>query len=202
VEDQTHEHLWQQALRYLVSQTPGPVRVTTSAERVEPGESVEVRAEVEDNRYLPVNDATVTAKVKGPSGAPRNVPLEWTVDRDGEYRGRLRLDEKGQYEVAVEAHRGGENLGGESAFVEAGDLGTEFFGAEMRAPMLKSVAEETGGRFYTRATASRLPEDLSYSPGGTTVKERRDLWDMPVLFLLIVLSLCLEWAYRKARGLV
>jgi len=33
------------------------------------------------------------------------------------------------------------------------------------------------------------------------VRESRDLWDMPVVFLLLVGLLGGEWAYRKRRGL-
>ncbi len=71
----------------------------------------------------------------------------------------------------------------------------------MRAPLLERIAEETGGEFYTPQTVSRLPEDMSYTEGGTTVKERRDLWDMPAVFLLFLGLASAEWGYRKLRGL-
>ena len=37
--------------------------------------------------------------------------------------------------------------------------------------------------------------------GGTTIRERRDLWDMPIVFLLLVGIVGSEWGYRKLRGL-
>jgi hypothetical protein len=36
---------------------------------------------------------------------------------------------------------------------------------------------------------------------GVTVVEEKDLWDMPVLFLLLVAFTGSEWLYRRARGL-
>jgi hypothetical protein len=42
---------------------------------------------------------------------------------------------------------------------------------------------------------------MSYTEGGTTVRERRDLWDMPALFLLMIGLVSAEWSYRKYRGL-
>jgi hypothetical protein len=48
---------------------------------------------------------------------------------------------------------------------------------------------------------ARLPEDMSYSGGGMTVRERRDLFDMPVIFLMLVGIVGSEWGYRKLRGL-
>ncbi len=72
----------------------------------------------------------------------------------------------------------------------------------MRAPLLKRIAEETGGRFYTAANAATLPEAISYSGRGVTVVEERDLWDMPAILLLLIGLIGGEWAYRRARGLM
>ena len=67
------------------------------------------------------------------------------------------------------------------ARASAGD--SEYFDAAMRAPLLKRIAEETGGRFFTPANAASLPEAISYSGRGVTVVEERDLWDMPILLI-------------------
>ena len=42
---------------------------------------------------------------------------------------------------------------------------------------------------------------MVYTQSGVTVRESRDLWDMPALYLAIVALVSAEWAYRKARGL-
>ena len=83
--------------------------------------------------------------------------------------------------------------------VSAGD--GEYFDAAMRAPLLKRIAEETGGRFFTPANAGSLPEAISYSGRGVTVVEERELWDMPALLLLLLGLVGAEWAYRRSRGL-
>ena len=57
-------------------------------------------------------------------------------------------------------------------------------------------------RFYTPATLETLPEDLQFTGAGVTLVERRDLWDMPVFFLLLVGLVGAEWAFRRKRGLV
>jgi hypothetical protein len=46
-----------------------------------------------------------------------------------------------------------------------------------------------------------LPKDIVYSAHGTTVVQRLDLWDMPVVFLALLLLVGAEWGYRRARGL-
>jgi hypothetical protein len=71
----------------------------------------------------------------------------------------------------------------------------------MRAPLLQRIATETGGRFYTPATAKTLAEDVALSKHGVNVVNQMDLWDMPAVFLLLVALVTAEWSYRKARGL-
>jgi len=201
LEDMTHENFWRQLLRWLVAGVPGQVGVSVSPQRTAPGTSVTVVTTVSDDTYVQVNDAQVVAQVTDPKGAVRELPLEWTVGKDGEYRGTFSAREKGSHAVRVEARRAGKSLGSDEIQVEVADQDTEYFGAEMRRPLLERIAEETGGRFYTPETAHRLAGDLSYSGGGATVQEEKPLWDMPVLYLAIVGLLSSEWAYRKRRGL-
>jgi hypothetical protein len=162
---------------------------------------VELRVEVRDEAFVRLNDARVVAVVTDPAGVEHELPVEWSVERDGEYRARFTTEAAGLYAVRVEASRRGEPLGTAATSVEAVPLADEYFGAERRTALLKRIAEETGGRFYTPATVAGLPEDLSYTESGSTVKERRELWDMPVLFLSALVLACSEWGYRKWRGL-
>ena len=46
-----------------------------------------------------------------------------------------------------------------------------------------------------------LPEDLRFARSGVTTTERRDLWDMPIVFVLLLGLVAGEWGYRRARGL-
>jgi hypothetical protein len=86
--------------------------------------------------------------------------------------------------------------------VEVAPSRAEYFDARMRAPLLRRIADETGGRFYTPADVASLPEDIRFTAaGGATTVEQMDLWDMPAVFLLLVALLCAEWMYRKQRGL-
>jgi len=58
---------------------------------------------VEDERYIKVNNAQVSASIRTPAGERFDVPMEWTVDKDGEYRASFLPEGKGLYEITVEA---------------------------------------------------------------------------------------------------
>jgi hypothetical protein len=201
VADTTHAMFWRRLARWLVDGVPDQVNVTTTADRVEPGEPIKLSAEVLDSAYAEVNDSRVVARITSPTGKTTEMPIEWTVTKDGEYRASFTPDEAGIYDVRVSASRDQKDLGTSALHVRVSAGDAEYFDAAMRAPLLKRIAEETGGRFFTPANASSLPEAISYSGRGVTVVEERELWDMPALFLVLVSLVFAEWGFRRANGL-
>jgi uncharacterized membrane protein len=201
VEDMTHAMFWRRMVRWLVDGVPDQVNLTTAHDRVEPGEDVQFTAEVLDTAYVEVNDAHVEAHITSPTGKTSDVPMEWTVENDGEYGAVFNPDEPGLYEIRVTATRDQKELGSNVMHVRVSAGDGEYYDAAMRATLLNRIAEETGGRFFTAADAASLPEAISYSGRGVTVVEERELWDMPALLLLLLGLVGAEWAYRRSQGL-
>jgi uncharacterized membrane protein len=201
LDDMTHETFWRQMLRWLVSNVPDLVTVATTTEQVEPGETVTITADVRDSSYLGVNGAQVTASVTDALGTETEYPMEWTVTEDGLYRGSLTTGLAGRYDIRVVARREDTTLGEGHAALRAEPQPTEFFSPAMRGDLLKDVAAQTGGRFYTEATLGGLAEDVRYTESGMTRVESRDLWDSPALFLTLLAVVSLEWLLRRRRGL-
>jgi uncharacterized membrane protein len=204
VEDTTHATFWRRLVRWLVDGVPDQVEVTTTQDRVEPGEAVKISAEVADAAFTAVNDSHVVATVTSPTGKKTDLPMEWTVARDGEYRASFVPDEPGVYGIQVDAARTSgdqKTLGNGTVHVRASAGDAEYFDANMRGSLLKRIAEETGGRFFTPANAATLPDAVSFTGRGVTVVEERDLWDMPFILLMLLGLMGTEWAYRRVRGL-
>ena len=201
VEDQTHETFTRQWLRWLVDGVPDAVDVTTASDRVEPGEPITLSADVADPSFVAVNDAVVTATVTGPDGTSSAAPLTWTGQRDGLYAGTLPTSVAGWHEITVEAVRGDTSLGRSTTHVNAGPGDAEFSEATRQMPALQRLADATGGRAYTPETAEQLLEDVKYTGRGITSVEERDLWQSPLVLLLLVSLLGAEWGYRRAVGL-
>ena len=201
LEDMRHERLWRQLLRWATSYVPAQVDVVSTRDRVGVGERVDLVARIRDESFLEINRAQVVADVTTPGGEVVSVPLEWSADQDGRFEGSFVASEPGFYEALVDAANGEEVIGSGRITVEAGDLGAEYFGAQRRTEFLAELATQTGGRSYSPADVEVLVDDLAYSEEGATVREYRDLWDMPALFLLLAAALCVEWALRRRRGL-
>ena len=204
LEDQSHEKFWSQLLRWLVSETPDQVEAAPVREEAEPGEAVTIEATVADEGFAAVNGAAVTARVTTPAGETLLAPMEWAVDEDGRYGATFVPETEGIYEVAVEAAgAAGDSagLGAALTSVRVAPGTAEFRDPHQRRSLMERLAEETGGRYYGTETADRLPGDLAVVGGGITVREERDLWDMPALFLLLTGLLAAEWAVRRRWGL-
>ena len=197
VEDQTHENFWRQLLRWTVDGVPDAVETRTLTDRVEPGQPVALTADVVDARFVELNDASVIAHVTSPSGRKVDVPLQWTGERNGQYRANFETSEAGWYKASLEATREGKSVGTAVSHVRAVPDDAEYFDAAMHGALLKRIAQDTGGRFYQAGATSTLPDDLKYSGRGVTAVEERDLWHMPALLFALVAVICTEWGLRR-----
>ena len=201
VDDETYATIWRQMLRWMVEGVPDQVEIQAVPSRVGPGEPVTLRAHVTDSTYQDVNNASLVAQVVSPSGHRTEVPMEWSLREDGSYTGRFVADEAGVYALTAESRRGRDTTRSVTGALLADDQGADVQQAELRSPLLRRVAKETGGRYYPLAEANRLSDDVIYTEAGVTVRDARDLWDMPIVFLVLASLLGAEWIYRRRRGL-
>ena len=200
-DDMTHELFWRRLLRWLVDGVPDQVVASVRRDHVEPGEPIELLTEVVDGTYLRMNNSQVIAEMTSPSGDFVEIPLDWTTEHDGEYKGHITPTEEGLYRIRVEATNNDNLVGTDMAYFFASASDDEFFDSAMRAPLLRRIADETSGQFYTVDTVESLPEDIAYTGAGITIVEELELWDMPILLLLLIVLVGSEWGYRRIRGL-
>jgi uncharacterized membrane protein len=202
VEDETHETFWGQMLRWLVRDAPDRLTVAVGADRVPVGEPVTIGVNAGNQRFDAVNSDQVTARVTAPTGQISEIPVPWSGIRDGFYQVPFVPEVAGRYDIEVEARNPRDSSRQlATASFTVGDSEAELRGAAMQAARLREMASRSGGRFYTPATIGSLPQDIAMSGSGITVTESRDLWDMPVVFLLLMGLLGTEWGYRRWRGL-
>jgi uncharacterized membrane protein len=197
-----HENFWRQMLRYLVQFSPRQVEVAAEQDVYAPGDTVRVVADVRDRKFNAVADARAVARVTGPSGAAVELPLRFTARDDANvYVGEFRVEELGRHRVELGASAA--SVGSASAQTEflAAELNREFYDAALNEELLKRIAAETGGKYYTLEEAGALVDDLTYRKTDNSRPVTKDLWDMPVNFLLLVGLLSGEWFLRKRHGL-
>jgi uncharacterized membrane protein len=200
--DKSHSIFYTQLLRWLVNDTPRHVTGSTPRQVLADESNVKLRAEVKDRTYLPAGDASVEAHILGPEGIAESIQMQPDPLEQGIYTSDWTIPKAGSYLVEMTAKRGVEELGRDVLTLRREDGVAENFKVEQNRELLEKLASETGGRYYKPEDAHKLGSDISYSEAGITVRETRDLWDMPVVFLLLLMLRSGEWLLRRKWGVI
>jgi uncharacterized membrane protein len=205
--DTSFETFWRNFLRYLVEAVRRPVEATTDRAFYGTREPVRIRAEVADEKFININDAMVSARITSASGRAVDLPLKQTIDGGFEgYAAEFHPDEDGLYKVEVTSRRSSGSkqapaLSSATTSFIAGPLNREARDAAQNRELLKRIASETSGQYYTPSQSDNLIEDLTHREGTGSVRMTYDLWDMPINFLLVLGIAAGEWFIRKRKGL-
>jgi len=201
LEDQTHERLWRQMLRWLVDSVPPRLDLTLSQQQVHAGGVIRLRSELLNADFTPLRGAEPRAILTAADGSEQVRPLNEHPSRAGVYEVDLRIDEVGDYLVRVELDDSDDLLQSGETRLAVSAEGDEYFRSEMNEKLLRRVADQSGGRFFSAGDAERLGDALDDNLPRARTLLRHELWDMPILFLLLVVLLGSEWSYRRWRGL-
>jgi uncharacterized membrane protein len=199
-EDQKHEIFWRQLLQALTTSVPEPVTLTT--EKVYYGDSsvVTLRADVRDPEYEPATSATVNLTIDAPGEARRQVAMEAVPGVPGRYELTLDADAAGIYRLEAEANLDGEMLGRSRLAIRREDGISEHFQVQQNRALLERLAAATGGRYFSVANAGEIPEAVQFSDAGIVERRLLELWNMPILFLLLLAFKGGEWVLRLVWG--
>jgi len=201
--DETHERFWKQTLRWLVLGARDHLTVETDAEIYARLSPVLIRASVLHQDLRPNNDADVTASVRDPLGNTTGLPLEWTLTEEGVYECTYTPETEGNYEVAVRVE-GAQTDKAVTGFLVSEPL-QEFSDAGLKREALEAAASVAGGRYYApddvAGLAGQIRQDIRALQRAGRVGGRSPVWDMPLLFLLLVGLLVAEWIIRRRHGL-
>ena len=204
--DPSHDLFWQQLLRWLVAESPGPV-VASASERLLMDEGrIELRAQVRDQQFERAVNAQVTAHIIGPDGTNALADLMPSENTPGLYQTEWTAEKPGTYvvEVTAESARGSQprELGRDVLTVQRENGVAENFHTEQNRRLLEQLASDTGGRYWKPSELQSLPRDISYSEAGISVRSTKELWDMPIVFLLLLGVPIAGWLLRRKWGVI
>jgi uncharacterized membrane protein len=202
LEDQTHEEFWQQLLRWLVMDTPGHVVAAVPSQMLLDDGRVQFSAEVRDKNYLPAADAHVEAHILGPGGSAAQIEMTPDPNTPGTFRAEWTADKTGSYLTEVIATRDKDEIGRDVLTFARMDGVAENFHTEQNRELLGKLSAETGGRYWKPQDVSKLPGEISYSEAGINVRDAKELWNMPIVFVLLLLLPTMEWLLRRKWGVV
>jgi uncharacterized membrane protein len=200
--DRSHSMFWAQLLRWAVTETPGQVLSSTPHQVLPDDTHVPLRVTVRDKKYETVSGAIVQTKVGRPDGRSDVVDLKPDPLESGTYTGEYTADKAGTYVAETTARQDKTDLGRDTLTFRREDGVAENFGAAQNRDLLEKLSSDTGGNYYTPGNAKKMPGEVAISEAGITGHDNLDIWDMPILFLLVILIRGGEWLLRRKWGVV
>jgi uncharacterized membrane protein len=199
-EDQRHETFWRQLLQAMAAGAPEPVML--ASERVFYGDrsAVTLRAEVRNREFQPAENAVVSVRVDTGVGTPAVLPMTAVPGRPGQYEYTYDAEATGVYRFEASAEIDGEAIGTSRIAVRREDGVAEHFQIQQNRPLLERLANATGGTYFSLDTAGAIPEAVQFSDAGIVERQVLDLWNMPIVFLLLLLLKTGEWLLRLSWG--
>ena len=206
--DTAHHLFWQQLLRWLVSDTPGHVSASVPAQMLLDNGVINITADVRDPQYNPAADAKVEAHILGPSGVSALVEMAPVPDSPGQFQAAWSAPKPGAYLTEVTAQRPDaatgkvKELGRDVLTFQRMDGVAENFHTEQNRELLEHLASQTGGQYWKPADLDKLASRIPFSEAGVTMRQTKDLWDLPLVFLILLLLRGSEWWLRRKWGIV
>ena len=195
-DDPRHGLFWRQLLRQLAETAQRPRNVSLTMD----GGGIVVRASVRNKLFEPAANVAANAVITHPDRSETRLNLT-PGDLPGVLAARYVPSAPGIYrvDVNIEDPTGKETI---TRFIRTGAQNREFFRPVQNEPLLRRMAEATGGRYWTPDDVTGLTAALTFASSGIRTVELLPLWHMPALFGLLMLLKLGEWVLRRAWGRV
>ena len=200
-EDDSHERFWRQTAKWLTTVQKDRLKLDIPKTAYALKEAVNINGTAYDHQFELTNQAKVRAIITDEDGRKREISLEQVLGQDGLYTARFIPPRRGEYRVTLVGTLGGKSLGEQSGLFEVAESYAEFTNAELNAQLLQTLANTSGGRYYTLEDASQMVNHIPLVESATSRLVDEEIWDMPLIFGSVILLFALEWLLRKRRGL-
>ncbi|MFH1415579.1 MAG: glutamine amidotransferase [Elusimicrobiota bacterium] len=199
-----YNRFWYKLIRYMVqSGDLKNIQVFPGTDRAKTGDMMGINIKVLDRYWQPVDIAQVKMNIRLPSGEKVPLGIAEPVGSKGWYYSRVPVKYEGIYEVTASAYVEDVFLGKGEAVFSGVELNREISETSLNKQMLESIAEISGGyyRTGTEIKNGNIPEEFRAKLEKETVLKTFS-WDYPLLYLIIIFILLLEWYIRRKAGLV
>lgn len=201
-EESDLEKSWRQTLRWLVSDVPSRVGVETKRVENDPTTPVELFVRVRDEKFRPLDNATVQVTVETPEGKEVILPAEPSDEKAGTYVAVFTPRVPGPYraEVVATAEDGSE-IGRREAGWAAEPSMEEFEALVPNRELLDQLAERTAGEVIELDELDEFVTSLPNRKIPITEPWIYPLWHQWSVFVIAIGCLIGEWGVRRWNGM-
>jgi uncharacterized membrane protein len=197
---------WRQWTRWLVSDVPGRVQLSIEPLAGDAAGAVNLQVRVRDEKFLPLDDASVTVEIEpvmtAEAAGPLRLQAEPSVAEAGLYEVSYVPRLTGGYKAAVVATNA---VGAEVGRDEAGwsvDLAAdEFRSLTPNHALMETLARRTGGELVETDRLNAFVRSLPERRVPVMETWSYPLWHTPAMLVFAFACLLAEWGLRRWKGL-
>lgn len=161
------------------------------------GQDYQMRVRSSDKYVMPAVEVAVT----GPDGGRAVSPAKKLNDKTWVLNGRF--DKSGEYRFSAALKMNGVTVCEERVQNVSASKVLEETELDNNETYLKSIAEDSGGKYFTKDTFSAdVVAPLMKPARGKEDAGRKPLWDSPWMLALLVVSMFLELLFRRMNGIL
>jgi hypothetical protein len=195
-----YETLVRNAVRWMVTAEDAKlVRITSNKEIYRGGEPIELSAQIYNEDYRPRQGAQVRVQLAGPQFSQEVI---FQDAGDGLYRATLQVLGGGDYQFRGVAEHNGQKIGEDDGRFSVEPFSLEFLNTRMNEPLLRQMAQVTGGAYGPPDSLANFVARLPLSPISRHETVDFALWGQTPVLLILLLVLDTEWFIRKRQGML
>ncbi len=212
IKDDLQTLFWRRLINWLMPEQKAEkekqaVQLVTDKLQYELDEEVKLTITATDADGKPARDAKVFCHIYAPDGkiierqaAYGKLPGAGDTQAEGFYTSFV-PHVGGKYKVVAAAQAEGADLGRDELTFLVGDTSIEMTETDPNRKLLKTLADQTRGRYYEPGEAARIAQDIAIRTKKHTWTEKKPVWDRWWVFLTFLGLVSAEWMIRKSRQL-
>ena len=202
-EDNTYPRFWAGTIRWMATRADAKqINLTTNLTTYLVGDEVQITVYAYDESYRPLADAAFKIDVISPDRKSFQVRTAASSQLAGVYTAQFEANQKGNYQIQALGVKDFSSLGEDSTEIFVQSPLSEFENPQLNEQLLKQLAAKTDGIYTPIVDVKSLPKKIKDVEERAFAIQERDLWDTPIILILVVSLLGAEWFLRKRRGLV
>lgn len=187
------------AINWLTSDVDtSPLTVTSDHRTYLSGQEITFEARLYDNVYSPVSGAEITLVID--SDPASKIILQET--KPSVYTGTLRSLEGGEHSFKAIAFLDGRRFAESTGAFTVQNFSLELLDTTVNKELMRTIAARTGGLSVTPSGIDSILTQIKPEIMSERHENKHHFYLNPLLPLLIVLLLSVEWSIRKYRGMI
>ena len=204
------DRAWRQIVRWLIADVPNRVNATAEPIAADPNGAVRVQVRVRDEKFQPVDDASVTVDIEpvvfdgttAAAATPLKLEAEPALSEPGLYQVTYVPRQTGGYRAVASVKN---NAGADLGRAEAGwstDLAAEEFRSLVpNQALLEDIARKTGGQVVPAEDLDKFVRRLPELRAPVMETWSYPAWHTPLMFGFALACLLAEWGLRRWKGM-